>query len=221
MSSYFINGAKYAFATALGAAVPITAISNADPAVATGTAPPTNSLVLLESNWTDLSGVATYTGAGSGGSFPLLGISTLDQGIFPPGEGAGSYRVASTFVSLSQIRDIQQAGGDSNNFNFGYVDDASRKQRSKPTDTNPLVLTFIMDYDPALPWYEALETASRKGEVVVFRERLPTGDVLVYSGYLAFNKSPTRVRNENMTVQAVLSVNGEVLRFPASQFSGS
>ena len=53
------------------------------------------------------------------------------------------------------------------------------------------------------------------------RERLPTGDVLLYTGYLSFQPSPTRTRNENATVTAVMSINSEILRYPASFFAGS
>lgn len=222
MSQTFINGAKYAFSTSLAEAIALLSITNGNPAIAEGvTAPADGSIVILESNWTDLNEQATYTDGAMGGMFDLLQIDTSDTSLYPPGESAGSYRVAGDFVSLSQIRDITQSGGDTNNFTWGYIDDRSPRQRSKPTDQNPLVLTFMMDYDPDLPWDAALQEVSKARQLVVMRERLPTGDVLLYTGYLSYQKSPSRTRNENMTVTAVMSVNSEILRFPASQFAGS
>lgn len=219
MSQTFINGAKYAFSTTVGAIVALTAISNALPAIASGATLPTDGdIVMLQSNWTDLNDVATY--AGAGGVLSL--IDTTDTAVYVPGESdPASYRVMSDFVSISQIRDLQQSGGDTNNFTWGYIDDRSPRQRSKPTDQNPLVLTFVLDYDPALPWDAALELVSKRRQLCVMRETLPTGDVLLYTGYISYQKSPTRVRNENMTVTAVMSVNSDILRFPASFFSGS
>ena len=223
MSQTFINGAKYSFSTTLAAAVAIASISNADPAVATavGAAPTEGDIVLLSSNWTELNELATYADAVAGLNFALAQIDTTDERLYPPGESAGNYRIAGGFTSLSQIRDIQQSGGDTNNFTWGYIDDASPRQRSKPTDQNPLVLTFVMDYDPELPWVDALEALTKSRQLVVMRETLTTGDVLLYTGYIAYQKSPSRVRNENMTVTAVMSVNSDILRFPASFFSGS
>ena len=223
MSQTFINGAKYSFSTTLAAAVAITAITNADPAVASAAALPTDGdIVLLKSNWTELNGLATYAANPAGGTFELAGVDTSDVGMFPEGEEApASYQVAGGFISLSQIREIAQSGGDTNSFNWGYIDDASPRQRSKPTDQNPLILTFTMDYDPDLPWADALELVSKKRQLVVMRERLPTGDVLLYTGYLSYQKSPSRTRNENMTVTATMSINSEILRFPASFFAGS
>lgn len=225
MSQYFINGAKYAFSTVLGLAGAIASITKADPAVATaavGVTPPAlDDIVLLSSNWTELNELATYVENVAGQDFTLAQINTLDDRLFPEGESAGSFRIASGFTSLSQIRDIQQSGGDTNTFNWGYIDDSSPRQRSKPTDQNPLVLTFVMDYDPDLPWPDELEKLSKSRQLVVMRESLTTGDVLLYTGYLTYQKSPSRVRNENMTVTAVMSVNSDILRFPASFFSGS
>ena len=223
MSQTFINGAKYSFSTTLAAAVAITAITNADPAVASAAALPTDGdIVLLKSNWTELNDLATYAANPAGGAFELAGVDTSDAGMFPEDEEVpASYQVAGGFISLSQIREITQSGGDTNSFNWGYIDDASPRQRSKPTDQNPLILTFTMDYDPDLPWADALELVSKKRQLVVMRERLPTGDVLLYTGYLSYQKSPSRTRNENMTVTATMSINSEILRFPASFFAGS
>lgn len=223
MSQYFINGAKYSFSTSLADAVDITAITNANPAVASSATLPTDGdIVLLRSNWTDLNDLAGYVDNALGGAFELAGVDTSDLQFFPEDEELpASYQVVGDFVSLSQIRDIQQTGGDTNQFTWGYIDDASPRQRSKPTDQNPLVLTFTMDDDPTLPWHDALTLVSKKRQLVTMRERLPTGDVLLYTGYLSFQPSPTRVRNENATVSATMSINSEILRYPASFFAGS
>ena len=222
MSQTFINGAKYSFSTTLAQAVAISLISNANPAVATAaTLPNEGDIVLLQSDWTDLNDQATFADNVGGGVFELAQIDTSDPALFPVGESAGSYRVAAGFVSLSQIRSIDQSGGDTNNFTWGYVDDRSPRQRSKPTDQNPLVLTVMMDYDPDLPWDAALQAVSKSRQLVTMKERLPTGDVLVYTGYMSYQKSPSRTRNENMTVTMTMSVNSEILRFPAAFFAGS
>ena len=218
---FFPNGAKFAIATTIGALVPITAISNAIPAIATGTPPADGSIVILDSNWTDLAEQGTITANGGGGTFELSKIDTTDEGIYYPGEGAGSYRVASDFITVSQVRELNTNGGDFNYFNWGYVDDASLRQRSRPTDANPLQLQFTLDWDPDKPWADALETLSKKRTLTVLRERLSTGDVLIYTGYVAYQKVPSHTRNENMTVQATMTINSDPIRFPPEFFGGS
>lgn len=223
MSQYFINGAKYAFSTVLADPENITSITNANPPVASTLVPPADGdIVLLRSNWTELNDMAVYADNVSGSGFELAGVDTSDIQFYPEDEELpASYQVVSGFTSLSQIRDIQQTGGDTNQFTWGYVDDASPRQRSKPTDQNPLVLTFTMDDDPTLPWHQALIDVSKRRQLVTMRERLPTGDVLLYTGYVSFQPSPTRVRNENATVTATMSINSEIMRYPASFFAGS
>lgn len=222
MSQTFINGAKYSFSTTLATATAISAITNGNPAVASATTLPNDGdIVLLKSNWADLNDLACYVDDAAVGTFKLAGVDTSDVTLFPEDEDLpASYRLVGGFIGLSQIREIAQSGGDTNNFTWGYIDDRSPRQRSKPTDQNPLVLTFTMDYDPTLPWDAALEQVSKNRQMVTMRERLPTGDVLLYTGYLSYNKSPSRTRNENMTVTATMSINSEVLRYPASFFSG-
>lgn len=223
MSQYFINGAKYSFSTTLAAAVAISAITNAANAVASAASiPDDGDIVLLKSNWTELNDLAAYVDNAAGGSFALMGVDTTDEGLFPEDEELpASYQLVGGFTSLSQIREIAQSGGDTNNFTWGYIDDSSPRQRSKPTDQNPLVLTFTMDDDPSLPWHDALSVVSKKRQLVTMRERLPTGDVLLYTGFISFQPSPSRTRNENATVTATMSINSEILRYPASFFAGS
>lgn len=213
---YMINGAKYAFSTLAAALVPISAITNGNPAVATAAQlPDEGAIVLLESNWSDLNDQAALVTASGSGTFTLGQVDTSDLTKYPAGESTGSYQVLSGFTNFNQIRSIDQSGGDANNFAWSYVDDSGNRGRSRPTDDNPIVLTFMLDYDPAAAWYTAADTVSRKRQMVAMRETLPTGDVLIYTGYMSFNKSPTRTRNENMTVSAVMTINSEVLRYPA------
>lgn len=218
MSSEFINGSKYAFSTVLGAAVAITAITNAaPPAITAGVMPANDDIILLQSNWSDLSDTATYTDTLG----HLFELDTTNTDFYPPGESAGSYQQVSGFVSMTQIRSVAQSGGDTNSFDFAYIEDRSPRQRSKPTDQNPLKLTFTLDRDPTLPWFDALDKLTKSRQLVTMRETFITGEQLLYTGFVSFQKSPTRERNQNMTVVAVFSVNSEILSFPAAFPSGS
>jgi hypothetical protein len=218
MSSDFINGSKYAFSTTLGAAIAISAISNgAPPVITSGTMPGDDDIILLQSNWSDLSDTATYTDT-LGHLFELDTSSTV---LYPVGESAGSYQQVGGFVSLTQIRDVTQSGGDTNSFTYAYIEDRSTRQRSKPTDKNPLVLTFLLDRDPTLPWFAELAKLDKSRQLVTMRETFTTGEQLLYTGFMSFQKSPARARNQNMTVTATMSVNSEILSFPATFPSGS
>lgn len=217
MSSFFINGAKYALSRAVGAAVAVTAVTNANPAVASAaTLPAAGDIVIFNSNWSELlGGVATKVGTSGSGTFELLEIDTTNTQRYPAGEGIGAYQVASDFVSLTQIRDFTSDGGEQNYFNYQYVDDPSSRERRKPTNKSAMGYTLILDYDPNLPWYDSCIELDRKQEKVVLREILPTGDTILYYGYMSFRKVPSKVVNENMTVQLTFSLDSDPIRIPA------
>ena len=215
MGSRFINGAQFAVSQALGAAVPITAVSNANPGVASATTPAANgAIVVLSSGWPEIQDtVARAAGQVAGVSFQLEGVNTVSTVRFPVGEGAGTYKVASSFVSLSQVRDIQSSGGEQAFFNYKYVEDVSSRERQKPTSKSALSNTYVLDYDPDLPWYAALIELDRLKEPVVLRETLPNGNVIYYYGYLSFNAVPTKTPDENMTVSLTFSMQASPIRY--------
>lgn len=215
MASRFINGARYAFSTAYAAPVAATGISNANPAVVNTATPPTlGAIVVLTSGWSLLNDtVHRVDGVVAATSFELEGTDTADVVKYPAGQGAGTFRVAQSFVEFSQVRDLQTSGGDQNFMQFQYLEDPNSRQRQKPTFKNAMGLTFSMDFDPALAWYSAAIAADNAQEPVVLRETLPNGDVIYYYGYISFNKEPTKTMNENMQVTATFSLLADSKRY--------
>lgn len=215
MAARFINGAKYALSQAIAAAVAMTAVSNANPAVALTATPPVNgSVVVLLSGWPELNEtVARTAGQVAATSFQIEGFNSTDTVRFPATEGVGTFAVASSFVSLSQVRDVVMDGGEQDYFEFQYVEDASSKKRRVPTSKSPDGMSIVLDYDPNLVWYDAMIELDRLKEPVVLRETLPNGDVIYYYGYVSFNKVPTKTLNENMTVKATFSLLADPIRY--------
>lgn len=216
MSSMMPNGAKYAVATNVALAVAITAITNANPAVASsGTLPALNDIVFLTSGWSELNGSVARVKSPSAGTFQLEGIDTTDTVRYPAGEGAGTYQIVSSFVGISKVRDIQMSGGEQQFFQYQYVDDPSGRQLQAPTFKSAQTMTMLVDYDPTLPAFNAMVTLDRKRSVAVLRETLPNGDVIYYVGWFSFNKVPSKTLNEFMTNQLTFSLTAEPLRYPA------
>ena len=201
MSSRFINGARYAVSQAVAAAVAMSAISNANPAVALAAATPNNgSIVILNSGWPDLNDtIARTAGEVEAVSFQLEGVNTISTARYPATEGIGTYAIVSSFLSLSQVRDVQTEGGGQNYFTYRYVDDAGSRERRKPTSKSAKGFNMILDYDPDLAWYAGLIELDRLQQPVVVRETLPDGDYIYHYGYVSFDKEPSRVIDENMT----------------------
>lgn len=102
MAASFPNGTLLAVSTAYGAAVAISGISNANPAVASASAPPADGTIgVLSSGWTDLTDRVFKSGGADTHSFQLLGANTTDVTRFPAGTGAGNFTPVETWVQLS------------------------------------------------------------------------------------------------------------------------
>jgi len=215
MGSRFVNGAKFAVSTTLGAAVAITALTNANPAVASTASPPAaGDIVRLKSGWTELDQtVARAAGVVAGTSFQLEEVNTTDLVRFPAGEGIGAFNIVGGFVSITQVRDFKTNGGDQNYFNFRYIEDQSKRQRQKPTYKSAMSIELVMDYDPDLAWFDTLMELDRLGTEVVLRETLPDGEVIYYTGTLSFNGVPSATPDENMTVTATFSLAADPKRY--------
>lgn len=217
MSSIFINGTRYSVSTALAAAVPITAITNAKPAVASAATPPADkSVLVLKSAWTNLNETVARSANADANSFEIDGLDTTNTVLYPAGAGAGNFQAVTSWVDLDQVRDVVMAGGDQQFFNYQYVEDPTSRQRQKPTFKNAMTMTVSLDYDPDKPWYAALIEADRLREPVVVRGVLPNGSTLFYYAYPSFNKVPVGQVNENLQNTAVFSLIADPIRYEAA-----
>ena len=217
MSSRFINGAKYAFSTTVAAPVAFSAVSNAAPPVLLASVTPNDgSIVIVNSGWTELNETVSRTsGEVDSVSFRLESADATDTVRYPPGEGTGTYAIASAFVAISQVRDVQTQGGEQQFFTYQHVEDQNGVQRRVPTFKNAMGMDITMDFDSSLGWYASLIELDRLRKPVVMRETLPNGDLIYYYGYLSFNKVPSHQLNENMTVKATFSLLCDPVRYDA------
>lgn len=208
--SIMLNGAKFAIATVIGPAVPLTAISNAVNAVTTP-AIPEGSVAILQSGWSELDEAPVLAlDAGE-----LSGYDTSDLVRFPAGEGVGSYMLASGFINLPKIHDIQKSGGEQNYSTRQYVSDPSGKQVQAPTFKSARTRTYLLDYQPDKPHFDALIELDRTQELTILRETLRNGDVIYYAGRVGFDKDTTTALNEFLSNALSFAPTADSIRYPA------
>lgn len=213
----FPNGTTFSVSTALGTALNITALTNAAPPVASCTTPPVDGTVgLITSGWAALNDrVAKSLGQVASTSFELEGIDTTNVAQYPAGQGAGTFIPVSTWVTLSQVTNVQKSGGAQQFFKWQYAEDPSSTQKQRPTFKDAKTLTLTLDYDPALAWYGALSKADAAQAVVVLRAVLPSGDTLYYAVYPSFDADPSMDLNKNMENVATFSLVSPLTRYAA------
>lgn len=215
--SIMLNGAKYAIATTLAAAVTIDNITNANPGLAlTDDTPAAGDILILSSGWGELDEAPAKVGTVvADTSFGLLGYDTTDVVRFPAGEGVGQYIVASGWVNLPKIHDIQKSGGEQNYATRQYVSDPSGKQVQAPTFKSARNRTYMLDYQPDKPHFAALVELDRSQVITVLRETLRNGDVIYYAGRCSFDQDPTTALNEFISNAFAFSPTADSIRYSA------
>ncbi|AYL16364.1 phage tail protein [Pseudomonas syringae pv. actinidiae] len=209
------NGATLQIASAYGAAIPLTALSNANPAVATAAAHglSDSDIIAVTSGWTRLNDRATRVSKSLSGTFALENINTTNVQPYPAGSGLGSVRKVTSFVEVPQITEVNTSGGDQQFLTFGFL--ADDDDRQMPTTKNPISMSFTVADDPDLPYVAIVEAADDDKQTRVLRLNLPGGSSIVYNAYVSITTTPTLGRNNLMTRVMTLSLAGRPTRYSA------
>lgn len=213
MAVTLANGSIVQIATGLAAEKKITAISNAEEAVATCTAHGlvNGDYVVIVSGWGGLNERVFRVTSIDANSFKLDGIDTRDLNKYPAGSGAGSCQKVSSWQQITQIMEVSSSGGEQQFTQFGFLEDDFERQL--PTTQSAYSMTFKIADDPNLPGYKAAQTASDSGKLTPMRIILKNKSVVVYNGYVSMNPMPQLVRNEVMVVNMTYSLAGLFNRY--------
>ena len=209
------NGATLEIASTYGTPIPITALSNANPAVATAAAHglADGDIIAIASGWTRLNDRAARVADSLTGSFALENINTTNVQPYPAGSGIGSVREVTGFIEIPQITDLNSSGGDQQFLTFGFL--ADDDDRQIPTTKNPISMAVTVADDPELPYVAVVEAADEDKQTRVLRLNLPGGSSIVYNCYVSITSTPTLGRNNLMTRVITLSLAGRQTRYAA------
>lgn len=209
------NGVILSLATGYANSKTITAITNANPAVASSAAHglANGALVELKSGWQKLNERIVRVADAAAGTFALEGMNTLSPIQFPAGTGGGSIREITAFTQITQVLETTTSGGEMQFATFSFMENDFESQI--PTQASAQSLAITIADDPTLPGYKALQAAAELREVRALRVAFPNGSVLLYNGYVSFNETPTMNKGEVMGVQATFSLLSRPVRYAA------
>ena len=210
------NGATFQIAATFGTEKVISAISNANPAIATAAA---NGLadgdfILINSGWGKLDGRASRVADAETGTFALENINTLNENFYAPGGGAGSFLEVLTWVEVTKITTVSATGGEQQFLTVGYL--AEDDDRQFPTNRNPMSMAFTVEDQPTAPYVPIVEGYSDNKIQTVGRLNLPNGDKIIYPGFASITETPTLERNQLMTRVITFSLSGRSTRYLAA-----
>jgi hypothetical protein len=186
-------GTQFAIGSTYGTGFTVTAITNANPAVATLSASHgviVGDFIELTSGWDLANGRIFRISAVATNDVTLEGFNTSDTTKYPAGTGTGTGREVTAWTTLSQISpDFSVQGGDQNFADTTFVSNLIRTQI--PTDRNSITCTLPIFYDPTLAWFSTVRTAAEASTPYAFRMIFPNNSRLVVGAYWSLRGVPT------------------------------
>jgi len=164
MAVILADGSTLALATAFGTLTNITAITNANPAVATfsaGHGIVVGDFVEINSGWPQIDGRLFRASVVATNDVTLEGLDTSSTSIYPAGSGTGTGRRITTWSNIGQVVEFGTSGGDQNYASYQFLNELI--QRQIPTNRSAIVVNMKLADDPALAQVALLRTAEASG----------------------------------------------------------
>lgn len=217
MAYSLANGTTIDIEATSGPSFPITAVTNALPAVvaaATADAAVGDVTVLDSLGWVSLNGRAFKATAVSSAGFTLGGVDTTNTDRFPAGGGIGTGHLVDTWTQIAQVTAVAPTGGDQQFLTFGFLEEDDDRQL--PTSKSPSSVALTVADDPNLPFIAVVEAADQDRLPRAIRFNKPNGEQMVFSAFVSISPVPAFARNELITRVITLSFNGRPSRYAAA-----
>jgi tail tube protein len=207
------NGSIVAIASGYGSPKTISAITNADPGVASSTAHgfTDGDYIDIVSGWARLTDRILRVDDALTDSFELEGFDTTSTSLFPAAGGAGTAREITGFTQLAQILDSSSSGGEQQYWTGQFLE-ADREIRI-PTTKSAAGIDFQIADDPSQPGYQLAKEANDDREPRAVLITLSNGAKLLYKAYISLGLIPSLTVNQAMTLPVTLSLLGDPIRY--------
>lgn len=199
-----------AMQSALASAITITAISKANPGVATAT----NTLVngdyvyLSIQGMFQLDGKVVRVSAASGTGFTLEGVDTTAFDTF----SSGTAQKVTYGTSITTATTMSASGGD-----FDFIDTTTIHSAVKtqiPGTANPITYSFDNLWDSADAGQIAMKSASDTQAIRAVKLTFGTGGpIVVFAGYVGFTGAPGGQAQDKVVSPAVITAFGSLTNY--------
>lgn len=214
MSITLATGTLVAVASTYGSGFTITAISNANPAVATLSSSHgviVGDFIEITSGWDLLNGRVVRVSAVSTNDVTLEGINTSSTSSYPAGTGTGTGREITAWTNITQIQSVSSGGGDQNYADISTIVDRTQKQI--PTTRQAQTIEFTVFDDPTLSYYSVVQTAADTSALTALRLIFPNSTRLLANGYFSLQKVPDVNVNAPLTAKITFSAAADAVRY--------
>lgn len=209
------NGAKLALAVTYGAAITVTAATNAAPTVLSAAAHglEDGDYVEVTSGWSKLNGRVFRVADALSGTLELEGSDTTNLKKFPAGRARITLRKIETTEDIIQVLTSTSSGGEMGNTEVNFLEDDFSFQL--PTQPSAQSIALSIADDPSLPGYKAIKAAADARAIRALICTLPNDNEIIYNAFVSFNETPTMTKNEVMAVTATFSLRAPPVRYAA------
>lgn len=214
MSVSLPNGALLYIASGYGASKTMSAVTNADPAVATLEASHgvvEGDFIEVTSGWSRLNQKIVRAGTVSTNDVDLDGIDSSLTSIYAAGSGTGSVREITGWTQLSQVLSTNTSGGEQQFATYQFLE-ADQETRI-PTTKSAAGLEIQIADDATLAGFILASEANDDRLARAVKVVLPSGAVILYNAYISLNKTPSMTQNAVMACQVTLSFLNEPVRY--------
>ena len=213
MSISLPNGATLKLATVYGAAIAVTAASNANPVVLTAAAHglANGDLVEVSSGWSRINNRIFRVSLSASGTFALEGLDTSNTTTYTPGGGAGSVRKITTLTQITQILETTSSGGEMGFTEVSLLENDFSTQL--PTQASAQSIAISIADDPTLPGFIAVKAAAETRSPRALVVTLPNNSVILYNGIVSLDETPSLTKNSVMAVKSTFSLQGRPVRY--------
>ena len=213
MAYSFPEGSSQQFSQTFASAKTVTAITNANPAVATSVAHgyTTGDEVVFTSGWEDATDSVFKVTVLTADTYSVLGLDSSNTGFFPVGTGIGTTQKISGWTAIPQVLTISASGGDAR---FTDVNLLSKRNSIKiPTGFNATSVTLSLAHDASQAGYITMLGISRNLSKVAFKQVISGGSVTYGYGYLSCSEFPKLNSNSVNTVDAAMTILGRSISY--------
>jgi len=193
MAKVKLQGSQLAIASTFGASKAMSAVTNANPGVATLEA--AHGIIVgdvfeITSGWSLLNNRVIRAAAVATNDVDLEGVSTTSTSDYPAGEGTGTIREVTAWTNITQLRpDVSVSGGGTRKTEVTEIPD--RRAVQLPILIEAVALEFKAHWDPTLTWFPVLTAASDAAAQTPFRWILPGSRTIYGNAFWSFNEEPT------------------------------
>jgi hypothetical protein len=212
MAAKLPDGAIVQMGTTYASPVTVSAISNANPAVATATNTyASGDYILISSGWSNLNNRVVRLSAAAAGNFTMEGIDTTSTALYPAAGGAGTGTKISAWTQIAQIMNFATSGGDQQFATYSFLEQNFETQI--PTMLSAMTMTLDIADDPSMAGYLALKVASDARAARSLMILMPDNSRILYQGYVSLNETPSVTKGSLMQVKASFALQSRPVRY--------